>query len=173
MTIKLDIHSQSLPDIKPNQIFQFEIKDIDNDQLQSFALKLEQKEDSGLYSNVGGWHSPQTLFRVNHEDVICELQDRINTCAEKILKRKVNIRHAWININRKGNSNRNHKHPYALAACYYVTDSYSGGEFVCTETSTKIQPKSGMLLMFPGDLYHQVLPYQGDDTRISIACNIF
>ena len=46
----------------------------------------------------------------------------------------------------------------------------SGGEFVAT--CLKIAPKPGMLLIFPGNMDHEVLKYKGVKPRISIACNI-
>jgi uncharacterized protein (TIGR02466 family) len=105
----------------------------------------------------------------------------------------------WANINRKGNSNIPHVHPGAYwSAVYYVAvdeDDNKGGdiEFVdprgCLPTiycpilhigiqgyinagSTEIhKPKEGQCLIFPSWLYHSVMPYIGDKTRISLAFN--
>lgn len=36
----------------------------------------------------------------------------------------------------------------------------------------KIKPKTGMMVLFPGTLYHRVEPYNGDNERITIAFNL-
>lgn len=171
--IKLDIHSETLPDIKFPQVYQFQIDDLDNDQLKQLALDVEQKELSTQGNNIGSYHSDYQLFKDYPTDIICKLQDRILTCVKKILKQDVSIDHSWVNINRVRNSMRSHHHKHKYVTCYYVTtNKNSGGEFMITETSEKIQPEAGMLLVFLGEMYHGVLPCTGSDMRISIACNI-
>lgn len=172
--IKLDIDCETLPSIKSTYIYQFQINDIDNDQLKRFALDLEQKESSTHSNNtIGGYHSSWKLFKDHSDDIICELRDRISACVKKILKRDGIIAHSWVNINRSGNSMKSHYHAIKLVVCYYVTSNKNlGGEFMITKTSLKIQPEAGMLLIFPGEMYHEVLPYEGNDVRVSIACNI-
>lgn len=173
--IELDIHSDSLPNIKPNQVFQFKINDLNNDHLKKFALELEQTEEKWAirYSNIGGWHSQIHLFKTYKNESLNALQESILTCTEKILNRKPTIVSSWININRKGNRNKSHMHECPLAACYYIaSEDNHGGEFFMTGTPIKFTPEIGTLLIFPGNAYHEVLPYEGDKVRISLACNI-
>ena len=40
------------------------------------------------------------------------------------------------------------------------------------DVRAEVQPKSGMLVLFPAWLLHSVEPWQGDGHRISIAMNI-
>ncbi len=171
--VQLDINNETLPNASLLKIYQFEIKDIDNDQLKKFALDLEQKETTLKSNNIGGYHSKWHLFRDHPVDIILQLQSIISNCTKKILKHNPFIIQSWVNINRYGHSIKNHHHAVPLVACYYVTNNeHFGGEFVIAKTTVKIQPKAGMLLVFPGEIFHEVLPYNGKDTRISIACNI-
>ncbi len=171
--IQFDICNEVLPDIKSNQIFQFNIV-LDNELLEEFALNLETKQsDNNIhYSNIGGWHSTTDLFKSSKHPEICKLQKTILNCADKILKKKSSINLSWVNINRKGHKNKNHSHGSRLAACYYVVTDNRGGEFLATDLGERLSPNPGTLLIFPGNMYHQVLPYTGNHHRISIACNI-
>lgn len=102
----------------------------------------------------------------------------------------------WINVLRHGAYHTVHTHPGASwAGVYYVTAGSSGDaegsgmiEFISTsaanvpyringkpiEASRKLRivPSPGMLLLFPGTLWHGVLPYYGVSPRITLAFNV-
>ena len=186
--VKLDIDKEFPSNLcqNKNSVFQFELTQIDNSRLVQFILELEKKKGKQLTAtNRGGWHSDRQLFKHNKE-TFQQLHDIIKKCIEKILntdtaagthKVCVDIQHSWANINRKDHYNVKHKHGrIRLVACYYVstdTTKNAEGEFVAIygNESIKIFPKSGMLLIFPGNMYHEVLKYKGVKPRISIACN--
>ncbi len=99
----------------------------------------------------------------------------------------------WGNIIRKGNYHRHHNHPNsAWSGVYYVAagDSEPGSlagvlELFDPRPFTEIidvpgspygqriliRPQEGLMVLFPGWLYHFVHPYQGASERISIAFN--
>lgn len=106
----------------------------------------------------------------------------------------------WANVNGFGHANMAHYHPGAFwSAVYYVDDGgcsevyqfggaieflnprgASSDAYIHTATGGDpylqredvLRPKSGMLLLFPSTLYHQVREYRGDRTRISISFNL-
>ena len=108
---------------------------------------------------------------------------------------------AWANVNTSGHANVAHYHAGAFwSGTYYVedggcaTDPSLGGEFEMLDPrgpgpgmyapSLKftgdgasvggaeiIRPKPGLLFLFPSWLMHQVRPYRGTGTRISVAFN--
>jgi uncharacterized protein (TIGR02466 family) len=99
---------------------------------------------------------------------------------------------AWANVSRCGNYHRMHNHPgSAWSGCYYVTGtpdptSLAGAlELYDPRPFTEmtdvpgnpygqrlvIRPEAGLLIMFPGWLYHFVHPVTADEPRISIAFN--
>jgi hypothetical protein len=104
---------------------------------------------------------------------------------------------AWCNVNARGAYNRPHYHDgygNLWSGFYYVdTGRTPGHQDVggCTkfqdrsgvakevlsnpdpyEREVTVHPKAGLMLLFPGRLYHYVEPYQGDDVRITIAFNL-
>lgn len=108
--------------------------------------------------------------------------------------------HAWFHITRRGGVKTIHNHPNASwSLVYYVdagdsttSDERSGyiqfydpraasnayqdaGNMNLHRTFSfnglSIAPKTGMLLMFPSYLYHEVLTYWGDRPRIMVAAN--
>lgn len=103
--------------------------------------------------------------------------------------------YAWANINRRGAYNVVHNHPnHHWAGVYYVhvgksdrdkpmsgllefSDPRPGAGLIPVDNfgfgeRVRIEPKEGMLILFPGWLPHFVHPYEGDDARISIAFNV-
>lgn len=111
------------------------------------------------------------------------------------------IANMWANVNRTGHANEFHSHPGAYwSGTYYVDDGgigadpSLGGELefldprgtvplmnaphlrmsgsLSAGATEKIIPKVGRLVMFPSWILHQVRPYRGNATRISIALNL-
>lgn len=108
----------------------------------------------------------------------------------------------WANINRSGHGNEFHSHPGSFwSAVYYVDDGgidadpALGGELefmdprgpgpamyapnlafgkfgLSAGANETIRPRKGRLVMFPSWILHQVRPYAGTSTRISIAMNL-
>ena len=107
----------------------------------------------------------------------------------------------WANINRTGHANEFHSHPGAYwSGTYYVDDGgigadpSLGGELefldprgtvplmnaphlrmsgsLSAGATERVTPRVGRMVMFPAWLLHQVRPYRGSATRISIAFNL-
>jgi len=102
---------------------------------------------------------------------------------------------AWANVIRKGDQFNPHSHPDAAwSGVYYLDAAEAGGEqggwlylrdpragagatvtsvnrFDCASTF-EIQPRTGLLLLFPGWLLHWVTAYRGENPRISVAFNV-
>jgi uncharacterized protein (TIGR02466 family) len=101
---------------------------------------------------------------------------------------------AWANLLRAGNYNTLHAHPEsAWSGVYYVDageqaaadelsgllelrDPRSAVEMVPAPgwpfgNPLRIQPETGLMVLFPSWLYHQVHPYRGQRPRIAIAFN--
>jgi uncharacterized protein (TIGR02466 family) len=111
------------------------------------------------------------------------------------------IANMWANVNRTGHANDFHSHPGAFwSGVYYVDDGgiaadpSLGGElefldprgtvpmmnaphlrmsgYLSAGTTERLTPKVGRMVMFPSWVLHQVRPYRGNATRISIAFNL-
>lgn len=104
--------------------------------------------------------------------------------------------YAWANVSRRGNYHTLHNHPgSAWSGVYYVDAggpapgnypesgvidlhdprAFTEMTFVPGEPYGQkypIRPEPGMMLIFPGFLYHYVHPFLGEGERISIAFNV-
>jgi len=96
---------------------------------------------------------------------------------------------AWANINGKGDWNMPHNHlPCQWSGCFYVKvkedskirndgnivfiDPSPFGPHFRQNSNATVQPKTGMMLIFPSYLMHMVEPHHEDEDRISIAFNM-
>lgn len=174
-----------------------------NRKLSEHILAWEKRESrSSGRSNIGGWHSPDTLLQHDTPEIV-ELRQMI---AQAI--RDATLRFAteeprssgiwmngWANVLRAKSYNRVHDHhPAGWSGVYYVQT----GESALDETlngiiefidprngitaarlpgapftqQLRIAPEDGLLLLFPAWLKHYVYPYRGETTRIAIAFNV-
>ncbi|MBU6172972.1 MAG: hypothetical protein KGQ60_04175, partial [Planctomycetes bacterium] len=99
---------------------------------------------------------------------------------------------AWANVSQRGHYHRMHNHPgSAWSGCYYVHGTSNPNSLAGTlelydprpftemvDVPGKpygqrivIRPEPGLLILFPGWLYHFVHPVDSDEPRISIAFN--
>ena len=95
----------------------------------------------------------------------------------------------WINYQRCGEFNPTHDHSGVISSVIFVDIpeeidhendvqkyqcmSHGCLEFVYDNSKTvRVTPKTGMILVFPADLRHQVYPFQSDVERVTLSFNI-
>tara|TARA_B100000963_G_scaffold2022_1_gene1568 strand:- start:185 stop:859 length:675 start_codon:yes stop_codon:yes gene_type:complete len=94
----------------------------------------------------------------------------------------------WINFSKKGEFNPMHNHSGKISAVIFIDapheleierdespysmKSSSCLEFVFGNQHTIINPKTGMMYLFPSYLWHLVYPFNTDVERISMSFNI-
>lgn len=79
----------------------------------------------------------------------------------------------WFVVHKAGDSFKWHNHSNCEQVCVTYIQSDGGDiEFRKDGEHYKITPKTGMVIMFPGELEHQVLPHNSDTLRISMAVNL-
>ncbi|KAJ1451651.1 ankyrin repeat-containing domain protein [Pelagophyceae sp. CCMP2097] len=160
-----------------------------NAQLAAAAEAL-QREPSARASNHGGFHSQRTLFD-GCGGALAALRGAITNAANapEIASRRgkaAQIEHAWLNVNGSGHFNARHNHsPAPTSGVYYVAAPKQRADQdgriafrLCGGDScdyASIQPESGLLLLFPGDVDHAVFPHhptEEGERRISISFNL-
>ena len=169
--------------------------------LASLILAAEQRTGSSLRSNIGGWRSGNDLLEWPHaaitdfSDMVSNAVGQLIRAAvgpvgfDGVLKLS-----AWANLLRHSNYNTLHAHPEsAWSGVYYVDvgdattsdalsgvlelrDPRPGVEMVPAPgwpfgNPLGIAPETGLMVLFPSWLYHQVHPYLGQRPRLSIAFN--
>jgi hypothetical protein len=156
---------------------------------------LELEEEGSLvhtFANAGSkvrhvhkWGCPEADF----------LEERVKYLFEYLTGRKARIDLGWANVNRKYNYLAGHSHLGTLASIVYMlepgdppTEEYplSGRlSFLdpripacCPDEPDRLtlevhaDMKAGTMVMFPAWVVHQVHPYFGDKTRITLAWNV-
>ena len=142
------------------------------------------------------WPEPsaQQLVRLI-QDAVRELVQRTSSEPDEHLLTGWRIE-AWANVNGCGSRNASHDHSQAgtlWSGIYYVnsglesrTVEVSGvtkfedrsgvpvarGDHRAKARDHAIQPRAGLMVLFPGRLWHRVEPFWGSSLRITIAFNL-
>jgi uncharacterized protein (TIGR02466 family) len=167
--------------------------------LAKLILDLEANTPSKHKSNKNGWQSGTDLFETDHE-AVRELRNRTYAAAysymmslpssfvsqDRMGRLEMHIHAAWACVSRMFASNNPHVHPQStLSGVYYVDPGPPPGSRLYfrdprpsigfNSRDHALQPKAGLLVMFPSWLEHYVEPLpvtQGDTPRLAIAFNI-
>lgn len=173
-----------------------------NEALERLILERQAADGGVQRSNLGGWHSDMNLLEWAREPVtpvvrrVIELADAATLDTQAASgHRRGWLLEAWANVNSPGAANLAHSHGGCYwSAVYYVrVDEGEGGELVLNdprmpaidmhapalrfrgaepEQQALIQPRPGMIVIFPSWLTHSVNPWAGEGRRISIAINL-
>jgi len=153
-------------------------------------------------SNVGGWRSETGQLEFLGEpgrELLVRLQAAAHEASRQVFTERglamPELRwqvQAWANVCRSGNFNSAHNHPGATwSGVYYVdageptSDAHSQLHLIAPDQARSstffsyllpdtvcINPKAGMMVLFPGYLLHAVVPHLGKRPRVSIAFNL-
>jgi|TARA_B100000035_G_scaffold4750_1_gene4253 hypothetical protein len=141
------------------------------DDLKEKIIKYREKYPKPNSSNVKAWHSHWDTFKFSNcfDDINIQI---LNRCKEIISEyenpKTTIIRNMWVNMYDEGDYTLEHIHlPAPFSCCYYVDveDNCSPINF---PPDLQITPKNDMLLVFGGNLYHEVPPTRGKRILISI-----
>ena len=185
----------------PLSVFELEEAVALNVQLCTDIALLKAKSAGMERSNWGGWHSNDDFFERNEASfqtlrnhILSAIQNTTKAVSPNFDFSSYGVQaEGWINVLGSGGLNTPHDHPnWTWSGCYYVQvpegdKELSGNiEFFDTRTNVrtltvegaacfaskfKMQPKAGMLLMFPSYLRHWVYPNESNAERITIAFN--
>jgi len=152
-----------------------------------WALDYKEKNLPGVEkSNRGGYQS--TINNPNE----FEYKEHITNILRGGEFKKFKVTSWWLNINKKGDYNLPHTHPGIDLACvWYITDNegllYLEDPLVNTRVKLnyilkqdsegrlsrkRIFASAGDLLIFPGDIVHNVEEHVLDTPRISVSFNM-
>jgi len=170
-----------------------------NRQLEAIILARREREPGLRLSNRGGWQSPHDFpdwsgpagkRLIKHALDLASLYTATDAPAGLRW-----VADCWANVSESGAFNLAHVHGGAFWSCvYYVKVGDGGGgelvlhdprmpaltmhapdyrfEGVGAEVAVGVKPKPGVMVLFPGWLSHNVEPWNGTGTRISVAMNI-
>ena len=170
-----------------------------NTTMYEYIKALQTKNPAGKFkSNVRGWHSDdfdlqakEVSFFLN--SISQNLTDAFNDMGWDLKKNEVKITSMWSIINHKDASNSRHIHSNNyISAAYYVKASQNSGNIVFYDPVSarvirnpriqnknklnsnvfSVEPKDGLLVLFPSYLDHSVDTNKSDDERMVISFNI-
>jgi hypothetical protein len=123
-------------------------------------------------SNKGGWQSDRCDRKTYSwaSSVIDDVQAAAGVTSDITY---------WYNINSGSDYNEWHHHDRGgadeMCGVLYLQVPENAGcfEYKIKTEMFQIKPYSGLLILFPDDLMHRVLPNDGDGERISMAFNFW
>jgi uncharacterized protein (TIGR02466 family) len=169
-----------------------------NRELTTKELSFIDKTKENVYKNEGNTTSNDNYI-LNHKsfkNLKEELDLRIQDYFDKVLSTTENvipyITQSWLNYTETNQYHHKHAHPNSLVSgVFYINCNEEHDKIKFFNESYKtIKPevkdwniwnseswwftvKTGDIILFPSSLTHMVETKQGDNTRISLAFNIF
>ena len=166
--------------------------------LTSSELKFIDKNKKETYKNEGNLTSNNhyILNEKPFKELKLQLDIRVNDYFNKIVCPSDNITpyitQSWLNYTEKNQHHHKHSHPNSLVSgvlylnsdekfdkIIFNKDIYNNIKPSCKEyniwnsDSWSVPVRTGDIIMFPSSLSHMVEAKQGDNTRVSLAFNVF
>ena len=170
-----------------------------NEEMYTFIKSNQIKDEKGINkSNVKGWHSKDFNLQEKEPKNFINF---VSPYIEKVIidmnwdreKQSVKISNMWSIINTGGSKNSRHQHGNStISAAYYVRAPENCGDIVFYDPRPAavysypsalrpnllnaqvngINPKEGVLILFPSYVDHSVNENLSNDERIVISFNI-
>jgi uncharacterized protein (TIGR02466 family) len=168
-------------------------------ELTNKELSFIDKTKSDVYKNDGNTTSNDNYI-LNHKafkDLKTDLDLRVQDYFEKVISATESITpyitQSWLNYTETNQYHHRHEHPNSLiSGVFYVNgdEKFDKIKFYKKDIYSIIKPevkdyniwnsetwwfpvKTGDIILFPSSLTHMVETKQGDNTRISLAFNVF
>lgn len=188
-------------DCFPTPIWQFTVEGYEelNTELLSYIKQNQVDNTSGSnVSNILGWHSgylddDHEVLRKFSRIIISPLADIANRLKWDLKNNSLTVHECWAVVNKKYSSNLIHSHPNSfLSATYYVKTPRDCGNIFFVDPretnhvyippyteatawnkqSIEIEPREGLLVIFPSWLKHGVRPNKSDEERVVMSFNV-
>ena len=166
--------------------------------LTPLELKFVDKNKKDFYKNIGNitTNNNYILNEKPFANIKKELDLRIQDYFDKVISTANNIKpyitQSWLNYTEKNQYHHKHAHPNSLVSgVFYVNcheehdkikffnDSYKNIKLEVKDWNLYnsetwwFSVKTGDVILFPSSLTHMVETKEGDNTRISLAFNVF
>lgn len=167
-------------------------------ELTPLELKFVDKNKKDFYKNDGNITSNNNyiLNEKPFANIKKELDLRVQDYFDKVISPANNIKpyitQSWLNYTEKNQYHHKHSHPNSLVSGVFYINCHEEHDKIkfFNDTYKTIKPevkdwnmwnseswwfpvKTGDVILFPSSLTHMVETKQGDNTRISLAFNVF
>ena len=149
---------------------------IDPDKIVKSILDYQVSHKKSNKSNVKAWHSKYALHNdtKDFDDLIKIVEDRVWHSLDQTKFRNFRIEcvESWAIIYKKGDETVRHKHSdQQYSAVYYAKAEHNAAP-IKFDNHLSIIPETGMLICFPGWLWHHVPKIVDDQERICMSFNL-
>jgi uncharacterized protein (TIGR02466 family) len=167
-------------------------------ELTPLELKFVDKNKKDFYKNDGNITSNNNyiLNEKPFANIKKQLDLRVQDYFDKVISPANNIKpyitQSWLNYTEKNQYHHKHSHPNSLVSGVFYINCHEEHDKIkfFNDTYKTIKPevkdwnmwnseswwfpvKTGDVILFPSSLTHMVETKQGDNTRISLAFNVF
>ena len=154
--------------------------------------KLDTYKSEGNTTSNDNYILNHQVFKTLKKDLDLRVQDYFNKIVCPSDNITPYITHSWLNFTEKNQYHHKHQHPNSIVSgvCYINSDEQFDKIKFFKEDYKTIKPevkdwniwnsqswwfsvKTGDIILFPSSLTHMVESKEGDNTRISLAFNVF
>jgi uncharacterized protein (TIGR02466 family) len=155
--------------------------------------KLDHYKNDGNITSNDNYILNQKVFGTLKEDLYLRVQDYFNKVLSTTDAVTPYITQSWLNYTETNQYHHKHEHPNSLVSgVFYVNchEEFDKIKFFKKDAYQIIKPetkdwnlynsetwwftvKTGDIILFPSSLTHMVETKEGDNTRISLAFNVF
>ena len=155
--------------------------------------KLDHYKNDGNITSNDNYILNQKVFGSLKEDLYLRVQDYFNKVLSTTDAVTPYITQSWLNYTETNQYHHKHEHPNSLVSgVFYVNchEEFDKIKFFKKDAYQTIKPeikdwnlynsetwwftvKTGDIILFPSSLTHMVETKEGDNTRISLAFNVF
>jgi len=185
-----------ITDIFKTSLYTTTLDQLDNNAMSDYCLQYSKSVPSVTVSNQSGYQSPRlTGEHAPLNEMFKEIDYTTNAFAQRLgLRMPTFIDSVWININKPGATNMEHRHPKTmLSGVFYLKVPQNSGRIVFTNPISNFDmiwtddyidnytpynsechyhmPINNELILFPSWLSHKVEKNNSDSDRVSLAFN--
>ena len=142
-----------------------------------YSIGDQQNKASNVKADKSNWQiwKETSMFDSILDKIINVASAKCDWIVPAIGKDHVDlgVSQAWSALYKKGDYTVPHCHLYSPAAfTYYIKADDNSSPLIFSHSKLSVKPTTGMLVLFPGYLYHEVPVQQEGSDRIILAGNI-
>lgn len=148
--------------------------DINANQIVESILTYKSKFPESNLSNVKAWHSNYGIHHQvpDFDKLVQIVENRVLDNLSNNYARSVECMESWAIIYRKGDKTIHHKHSDQQYSAVYYAKAENNPSPIIFDNNLSIIPKTGMLICFPGWVYHSVPEITSEQERICMSFNL-
>jgi len=156
-------------------IYQFDLsKDLDHVEIVKNILDIQKELPISRTSSIHAWHTEYyTLMETKKFSRLAEIVEEKVKGIDAYFEWELKVYEYWAIVYKKFDHTDFHDHGVAALSWVYYAQTYEDSPPLIFKDGLSIQPKDGMLIMFPSYVDHGVPKSKSEKERIVISGNLF